>query len=49
MRPLRALCSVLALAAFLAGCPAPGPYHDQNKDPHPQLTAPAITLQFLTI
>lgn len=49
MRPIRALCSVLAIAILLAGCTAPGPYRNQDKDPHPQLTAPAITLQFLTI
>ncbi len=49
MRPLRALCSVLAIAALLAGCAAPGPYRDQNADPHPALTAPATVLHFLTI
>lgn len=49
MRPMRALCSVLAITVLLAGCTAAGPYRDQDKDPHPQLTAPAITLHFLTI
>ena len=49
MQPLRALCSVFAIAGFLAGCAAPGPYHDQNNDPHPALTAPATTLHFLTL
>jgi len=47
MRPFRALCSVLAVAAVLAGCTAPGPYRYQDKDP--QLTAPAVTLHFLSI